>query len=988
MRRLGRWVGRGVLAVERGDDFNDWTKRGSGVWEQRALDDYDHLICNFRNNAGADEGAAEWRKAYSTIGISNPTGYTASHTVHVRMSKSNRAGYVAIGPATALHASSGAGNGYCAIAAYPGSVSSVEIRKITNGTSLALVVAPYQVNEGDVVSLGYRFNTSASAAELFAMVNGVVVTSTSDLVSPYDMDTLAALPGLWGDFFPTIPASYEVGHYTNEWWVTDLAATYSEPQPRYPAGVGEILLQLMQRQRFTDSTTPLIQRLISGQVTSCSWTVNRLGGCGDFKVTFRYPHVRTNTAGSPSTYTEHRDYELFVHPIAGDWNASHWFGGDAILLVKWKPEDDGQTTTDTLWRGRVTRIGLDPSSKEITVEGEGLVQALDDIRIYESFVDAPISKGNDFSIIKRIVAELVSKSATHEGRDNPIRYNPSKIVGLQSVLETKLSIDFKGESALSAIQTVLSYMPDGIVWGVDREGDFYLDQQLDTYDNDMSGAGFVTYTVDKEAVRFDREIDFDRIRSVVTVVGREAEGSDGDEALEAGRITATAICDRARALWGTREELQSEGGIEDVGLLGKVALSRCKARCFPAHTGRLTVVQRITGQRSFYAALRRDAPRVGVIDRPQLDVAGRLPIGYVAPYTAGAIGTDGYAVGPYTLRRFGDVAAHAFQGVGTNSNGIELAVAAAEQALDRSWLVRSALRFDVAHPGATGDFAYLFGRCGGSTATNFGWGGLWWERTGASTGTLVWKYTNSLGTARTVATGISVPPAGSGLVVRITVHRDQFGDWRIYNGTSATATDATLRTDLLPNSGAPWRWFDHDSTGLPATHINADYVLDQWYVFSTFNSSGHSIEEQNLGLAGFLSRNDDRELRRCDGEGLLLYAPLKGPVGVTVPMQRENPSTLHQATVFGSGAATADPVTSTAVTGQLVTSDAATTKRWGGAMIFEVERCTYEVEPSAGIVRKSYTLGEPVRNSILTLATVKQQIRQLEDTQRRTERDF
>lgn len=985
MRRRGRWSPYRMLALERGDTFASWTVRASGsaVLEARVREDFAARVIHGKNNSGAGQALAEWRKPLNTLGISNPTGYTGAHTVHVRCHVETNAGAsvgFALMPATALKATAGVGDGYAARAWNAG----IDLLKYVNGVvSILATFVGTIVRPGDVLSLGYQWNTAAARAELAGLVNGTVAGVHLDTSSPIDLVTQNALPGLGLTTSPSIANSRDFGHFTREWWVTDGFATFGEPAEQYPGNVGELVVALLEWQPYTDSPRPAIERLVSGQVLEAEWTHHRIGGCGALRVRFRPP----DTFVGPGSSTEATGASYFVEPPGDSWTGNDWLGGEVLLGIKYDGSNLGNVVSTVLWRGRVASVGYDPDSRVVTLEGEGLIAALEESQYSGAFLDRTI---------REIVAELVfasSKSGTTDGRNRYVRFNLAKLVGPQSLLDQRIDIRFNLESTRTAIESVLAYLPDSFVWGVDQDGDFYLDQQADTYDNDMSGEGITTYFVDREGVDFSRELDVSQVRTRVIVTGRELSDEESQIANSAttirrktlGRIFAEAACVRAQQLYGTRDMVYSDGNVRDPGMAGKIAIAQLKRNCAPRFTGRLTVSQPILGLRTFYQALTRFSPRVAIVDRPLVSGSRSQPLTPLE--TLSGSGTEVQKVAPYLLRRYGDVDAVALGLRGSLGSGVQFASNTNERNRNRSWLLHAAFRFDWAHPGASGDYAFLFGRPQNS-ATLHGWGELWWKKTGASTGTLIWRYRHTGAANVELDLGISVPAAGSGTVVHLTMHRDQLGTFKAWNGNTLTLTDATHQAEVLVSTTDPWRFADHGKAAPPATEFKGDVVLDMAWAIDTLVESGRGVEAQPDGVVGFIARNQAQELHRNDGEGLLWYAPFQRRSALNVSIPVLQAGALVNATHANAGSSNATKVTTPARLGQLVSVDATVSKRWGGPLVFNCETITYKVSSAEGVVRSELTLGELAGDAFTTMAVLQDQVQKAEDALRRTRKDF
>lgn len=235
--RIGQWASPKVIALEYGDRFDEWTfHNSSGQWNRVGIVGQERYSIGWKNNNGVATGSAMFRLPFSAFSLPASSPYESQHTVHMRCARRNNVGlHNALGVATALTATSA--TGYIAIA-YSTATLGVTIGKLTAGavgglaSSAATVVRP-----GDVLSLAYRYDTTNSRVELAALLNGVVVVSTTNSASPHRMSTLSGRFGLYGDPTQALPNSLGIGHTTPEWWVTSGWQTFAEPDGYFPGMV-------------------------------------------------------------------------------------------------------------------------------------------------------------------------------------------------------------------------------------------------------------------------------------------------------------------------------------------------------------------------------------------------------------------------------------------------------------------------------------------------------------------------------------------------------------------------------------------------------------------------------------------------------------------------------------------------------------------------------------------------------------------------------
>ncbi len=966
-----------LLALENGEFFDDWTTRVSsgGSWSSVGS-----TLVSWLNNNGASEGLAEFRLPYSAFSLAAPAPYEDAHTVHARTSLGNPSATVfsAIGPATTIHTSAGVGNCYAAIAQFSGTPI-IGIVKFTAGVPAVLATqANVSLHLGDVLSLAYRWDTGDAEADLSVLVNGVVKLSFSDSSSPYRMSTTTGKFGLFGSSAPAIPASYAVGHKLFEFWVTDTFESFEEPPSRAELRKN-LRLVLLKRQRFADDPVPKIHRMIFGALSKLEWTYKRIGGCGTLKSTFRYAD---SSAGV--TPLEDVDARTFDAPDGADWSSGDWMGGELVLEFHYtdSPRLDITTifgvlpTVDQVWRGRVSKVDYDPNTGEIKLQGEGLVREFDEVHVTKKYESQTIR-----NIITDLIQNLIAKdnSGPVSARDTYTRFAKEKIVGLQSALDLRVSIEFKGESAGSAISKLFEFFPPGAVWGVDREGDFFLSQQTDHYTVDLDssgGTGIQHFQVDRHATRFSKEFDFSRIRTIFRVLGRETDEGGS-------RVEGIATSERARILFGYRETISSDANIQDAGLAAKVAAVQIKRTLIPAISARLSVVTPLTLNRDLWQSLVPGAPRVSIDDR-----RGKDEVFDAA--SLDALSTE------YLLRYFGDRIPYSMNEKGSAGGKIVLTSTTKEQALGKSFIFHAALRFDYVHPGVSGNLAMTLGRPFGTLATDLGWGALWWDHNAGNN--LFWIYTDAGGALRTVATGIRVDPVTpAAQEVHLTVWRDSLGDWRIYDGNTLKNTDATLRASAPKNVSTGWEFWKTAHASLPVNYLDhGDVTIEEvWLLDSTAieaNASG--------GVVDFIAANNDNNLRRNRAEGLLLYLPghqqssgvsAENPRAWQVPSASTTPVRVFAQWTKSDAGGTQDGafVSTGARRGVIVDPSSQTkTKRWGGPLVFNSETVKYALDLSSGMLERTFTLGEIPSDLFTTIASIQDEIRIIEETLRRTNTDF
>lgn len=976
--RQGRWATARRLATEYGQFFDDWDKKNNGgSWTTALLADYEGKAISWTNNAGAAEGTAAFRLPYSTFNIVS-ADYEDEHTVHLRVTENTQSSAFAIGPATTLN---GAGSIHdCYFVEAQG--TQVRIGKVLSGVvSTLATAAATTVFEGDVISIAYRYDITGGDALLAAMVNGVEVATHTDMTDPIRMSSVSGRFGIFGDSSPSLANTLNAGHILNEWWVTDGWESYEEAPPFLQSLARGLRIYVKNR------STSTIRHVLSGVLTRCRWSVKRLGGCASLNASFRFP-ASSSTRERPAS----AEAQTWVDPKSTDWTQSEWMGGEVVLALHYSGArlDESPTLTtidqDSVWRGRVESITYDPNTQSVRLSAVGLVKELDEVFLRFKNLTATVRN----HVLALIQGAKIAFPATL------FQFNPTKIVGTQSALDLQVRVENRGSNVRRLLDKVLAYLPDSVVWGVDRQGDFFLDQQLDHYTEALSGAGILHVNVGRPGVKYERTTSLAKLANGISLLGKEDEGSGGTSL--GGRVEGAARCDRSQSLFGPRGILHTDSQVQSQGLALKMALVRLKKLAIPEVSAKLEVTEPVRGLRSLYQTLVAAAPRVAVSEQDAASQPG--PVSDVGDlFLQGTLSTarkDGGGWPPvaggdrsateYLLQMFDDQPAIALGGQGSLGDGVSLASSSAEQGLNLSWLIHVALRFDFAHPGGTGDLAFLLGRRdNAAAATDWGWGMLVWHKTGASTGTLEWRYSSSTGSARTFSLGISVPPAGSGTVVNLSIYREANGTWRVYNGTSLIGTAAAppATTDTLQSTTAAWEWFKTDASTPPANVIQGDVTLEHFWLMplGPIEAQEHTLTP----IPEFISRNNASPLQRMDGNPLL-YIPFREESLSFRGCQLGSSGMVSVAPTFTQATAIANQ---TPIGGQLrAGARVGSEKKFGGPLVFDAERVTYEYDGMSGLLKRSFDLGAPPPGLIRTLAEIGEQQRQLVEVTKRFTEDL
>lgn len=963
-----------LVAYENGRRFGEWNfvVAPSGGWSRGGstidagdppitIPDYgQNPAMGWHNNNGAGIGLALFRKIANDFSLPDAGDYEDAHTVHLRVNHSNAVlgDAYCLAPATACHTSP-AVNGYTVLATN-GDIPRMVIAKISGGSLSPLRLVARKVIPGDVISISYRWDSVNSWAELAMLHNGVPVESQPgdftqlDVSSPYEIGAVSnGKFGIFGNDSRAISASASVPELCHEWWVTAGWVSYADP-PSLSQKAAGLRMLIMGRQQFTDSTEPTIRKAVSGALLSASWSHDRIGGNRDLAAEFKLPEV----SGS-----EHVDAKSFSDPTHDDWQSSHWIGGEVVLEHHHKDfsmDQAAPSSADAVWRGRVNDVEVNDKGV-VSVRAEGLVADLDNLFVSQTFENRPIRE------ILVAIIQNVGKGSSTGGFDTYVRYNPGKIVGLSTVMDRRIDVEFQWESARSAIERVFEFLPGDMVWGVDRDGDFYVQPETDYYSSDGSGVGIQHFEVDNQAVRFQRSLDFSRIRTSYVVLGEDQD--DGT------RITGTAQCGRARQLFGLRGAVTEESDVADSGTASRLAAVRLKPLTIPQLTGRLTVSRPIREERDLSQLLAGAAgpPRVAVTDR-------RSPVSISSP--TDEMGIDDYTSTEYTLRRFGDSTAYACNDKGSSGASVVLPSVTLEQTLNTQWLLHIVVNNAFLHPGVSGDSCFIFGRPS-TAADDQGWGSLWWKHDGGTDGHLEWRYETSGSTSRVLDTGITLNPIGVGnKTVHFTVWRDATS-FRFYDGNTQTGTDGgSFASDILANGSWPWRAFDHGNSNLPATQIDGDAKIDQMWLIDTFE-----VERMFGGVTGLIAAANGNPLPRGRSAGLIRYLPMQEPAGAATRSLASwlddglsDPQVALATWTRSEAAGTGDgSKLSNGARGLLLGKE----KRWGGPLIFTAESVDYELDGSTGVLTRDFTLGELPPDAFTTLAVMRQEIVRLQEKGRR-----
>lgn len=950
-----RWGTPGLLACERGVNFESaswWTTytTGGGTFGRKTQlasqsPGQAWPYFGWDSNGGAGTGVTKFIHASGA-----PTNATTkAHSVHLRVLGPRPSGAIAgtgwtIGPATCIHAGSDpiANCYYVRFHANGLGVPLAELRVNNNGSHSVLAFATdVEVVPGDYATLSYSYSAGAAHLELF--VNGLSVVSFDD-TGGFDMAAVSGKPGIYG---------HDIGDIarTTEWWVTDGFQSVGELTPSYPGLAGSLSLVLKRQQRYTDSTAAT-RIIVANEILSCSWGYTRIGGCNQAQADIRFGSG-TNPGSEAS---EHEN--LFVQPSTDDWNAADWMGGTLEIHLRYDARDLGSTGTELVWSGRISSCEFEQETRKVSITGDGLSVLLEKAVIRKETWENKSVRDCIIALIQQ-----VTKSTTSVGRDFPIKYNPSKIIGPSSLLDFRiLKKEVKWETADSVLNDLLEFLPDGFVWGVDQEQEFYIDIPSSPYTTTLDmDLPVVAYDA-ASAKSWSRALRFDNI-----VNQFEALGTDPDDESEE-RISATVSCEKSRALFGLRQQTESIDETKDAGILAKYAQTICKTLASPEFSAQLTVREPLQGSRTLWKALSYITPQVAVMDR-----VGRT----------NQAATGGYQHPDYALRLLGDVSAVVPDLNGTGGAQVRFASRSIER-LGRSWEFHARLTFTTAHQGAGADLAFIGGRPSTSVLGR-GWGALYWRQ---SDGHLVWRQDEG-GVATTHDTTITVSTASpANTVVEFSAFMDSAGTLKFYDGSTLKATIAA--GSAMDTSGA-WDWcFWKYPTLTGAGFCQWDGGIEQVWFFDTVATgwSGVPIESQPSGITEFLSRNNGTNLGRQDGCGCLLHIKFNETNAAATAagyykmwLGSSTGASAGQATIISIGVSPIDRAsTATHVNaGHLFGED----HRWGGPLVLQAESVQYTADPSAGEVEIEYELQARAVDMQRTVAQIRDQVQRQNEALRR-----
>lgn len=960
MRRES-WVTQALIGSEVGRTWTNaafWTSyiSGGGSFYLPTFFGVSHPIFGWENNAGASLGV----RAFLQANISNAT--TMAHSVHMRIQGSlgnaGSSGIWGLSPATCVHAGSDPlGNCYFLQVFQSVPVEHIDLYRHKDGVTTLLAAFVKQATTGDYVTLSYEY--VAGVAELEVFVNGESAGAFSDSSGDrFDMAGVGGKPGFWGSDSPVSAAG--VGFWTTEWWVTNGFQSVGEFGGVYPYMTGAVSVVLKKVQRYTndpDETRIIVQN----EILSCRWGFTRIGGCNQASLDFRFGQAGLETVAPPARE------DLFVHPSAEHWEETDWLGGMMEIHVRFDARDVAAATSEKVWSGSISGVQFDRATRRISITGDGLYKLLETAVIVRRFERQSVRE----CLIGVLEDCTKTRSDAIVPHDFPVRYNPAKILGIGSIMDfILLEQDFRWESAKSAIETLLAFLPEGLVWGVDQDGEFYLSISGSPYSDDLSLSVPVVWYDAAAASEFTREFRFDEVVNFF-----QALGTEPDDKTEP-RVSSVSACDRSRALYGLRWQTEDVSDTTDPGILGKFAQTLCKQACTPAFSATLRVRESLRGSANFWKSLSVITPPVAVIDRWS-DV-NQAPAGE-------ALQTD------HALRLIGDISGSmpSLRGSGVSIAQVRFASIPLDRALNTHWLIHITLKFTHPHPGGIGDAAFIFGR---PTGVAFdGWGGLYWD---GATGQLNW-FQNELGAPVQYSTGITVSTAGSVTPVHLTIARRSNGAMQFYNGAgAATASTGANANSMLTSATEDWRFWFHPAHA--GTLMNWDGAIEQFWLIDTvaLGWGGDPIDGQPGGLAAFLARNNQSNLGYQEGCGCLMHIKFNERIAAAIAaggfnITRNFADHTHSATIatlVNPGTSYADVASASNDTarGHVFGND----HRWGGPLILTADSVEYDVDPSTGSVEITYELASRPIGLGRSIEALQEEVRRQTEALRRIHPDI
>lgn len=677
--------------------------------------------------------------------------------------------------------------------------------------------------------------------------------------------------------------------------------------------MGDFVVLLKKFKRYTDSPNDDVRATYTSEITDASWSWNRIGGCGEAQI---------EVASNPSLSVHVDDlfnvnekiYQGSISPtLDGDL-----YGGIVEIWVRLFPDLPNVLTDKTATRvymGRIRRIDTSPKKGTAILACEGLGAALNEITLDQDFTDQSIRQ------IVNTIVDLGIKGNIASGLDGPLL--GKSIIVASNYLDTIVpSVKARGEDAAEILERVISFLPGRYVWGVDRNGIFFLQGQDEPYEERNAQIAVDSYILNHNVVEWNRRIRLDQVATEIEVHGKFNEETNF-------RIKASAESPRLRQLYGPRRKIVTESDITETSLAGKLAQAELQERSRTIVEGDLTVDEQVHPQKSFRHSTVEFAAPVLLSDTGQV------------------------------ARVMGDVVGNGLYLEGDGGSFFDIAKKSQYQ-LSSEWLMHIDIRFEAA-PQFVG-LNMVFGQQNTNIGTDglHGWGVLYWDSTD---GQLYWGYTITAGSInRTRGTQIFVPTGGPfPITVKFTVAVDNTETISFYNGI---VLHRRIGMAGFTGSGGiydhPWR----GALSHLGSHGETKLTFNNFSFFNANTWVGNLGDNYSDAFDTWvLANGDEGRLGMAWNTGLIAWAEM-------VELQDARTSMPVK---YGSAAAAADEglsrpdltftkavseVGKTRVAGAPVQSpEWYQGKKWGGPLALNHDSVKYRVNPQTGRVRKIFSLG-------------------------------
>lgn len=683
--------------------------------------------------------------------------------------------------------------------------------------------------------------------------------------------------------------------------------------PRTPRTlIGDVTVTIHRHILFTDSVPgESVLYQLGNEITSMQWRHNRIGGCGTGEFVLNDRDLYRTSNLKKLLFPDHnylRDLDLY--------------GGIVKVWVRLFPVPTIVTdpVSTEVYMGIIKDIELDAGSREITLTTEGLSSTFDDIYMQQDFENQTIR-----AIISAIVDPLV-KGPAASFQSGALR--GTSVFGGSCLLDMVIpSIKAKGERASSVLKRVMDFLPGRYVWGVDRQGIFYLQPQDEVYDDGVGQLAVDGYFV-SNSVSWKRNYKPGDQPNVFTVYG----GEDPDD--DSVRVNGKAACLRMVYIQGGKEVTSKEADIEDSSLCAKLAQSIGREAAIEAVSGTLEVVEKITPQKTFRHALAPFSAPIYINESGQAHDAIGATVG-------NSLKLNGKIGEYFTLPH----------------NSL--------YNLNTDWLLHIAVAFDSAPEVAGNNF--VFGRMD----TNFtvsginGWGWINWDGT---SGNLSFKWTDAAtNTNVTTPMSINVPIAGPFPIIKyITIGRDTTGSFNFFDGVTRVAAVGETRNQ---KTGGTFDGGYKGFVGYFAPYGRHNGRMDSFWFYDTRNirqQFGYGFSW--LTAVSFLLGDNATSRFKINWRGN--YTGTVGAPGLIAWSEMVEDQVFMNGSFYptvkhgydGSVAfGTMNRISSTA--GTALSTATFTGRqwnqglRWGGPLVLNYDSVTYQVSPRLTKCRKVFELG-------------------------------